>query len=68
MPVPLPVPCRSPAGQGDGDTLAQVVWQAICVVVLFMMHEVLAVGLALEIVAVDVAEPLDEADGTKQVL
>jgi hypothetical protein len=57
----LPVPCRSLAGQGDGDTLAQVVWQVICVVVQFMMHEVLAVGLAFEIAVV-------AADGSRQVL
>jgi hypothetical protein len=67
----LPVSCRSLAGQGDGDTFAQVVWQVICVVVQFMVHEVLAVELAPVIVVVDVVddvEPLDELDGTKQAL
>ena len=62
----LPVRCRSLAGQGDGDTFAQVVWQVICVVVQFMVHEVLAVELAP--VIVDVVVPLDELDGTKQPL
>jgi hypothetical protein len=63
----LPVSCRSLAGQGEGDTFAQVVWQVICVVEQFMVHEVLAVELA-PVVVVDVVEPLDELDGTKQAL
>jgi hypothetical protein len=64
----LPVACRSLAGQGDG-TFAQVVWQVICVVVQFMVHEVLAVELApVIVVVVEVVEPLDALDGTKQAL
>ena len=62
------MPCRSLAGQGDGDTFAQVVWQVICVVVQLMVHEVLAVGLAPAIVVVEVVEPLDALDGTRQAL
>jgi hypothetical protein len=63
------MPCRSFGGQGDGDTFAQVVWQVICVVVQLMVHEVLAVELAPEIVVVvDVVEPLEAADGARQVL
>jgi hypothetical protein len=64
----LPISCRFLAGQGDGDTFAQIVWQVICVVVQFMVHEVLAVELAPVVVVVDVVEPLDELDGTRQVL
>jgi hypothetical protein len=65
----LPVACRFFAGQGDGDTFAQVVWQVICVVVQLMVHEVLAVELApVIVVVVDVVVPLDELDGTKQAL
>jgi hypothetical protein len=62
------MPCRSLAGQGDGDTFAQVVWQVICAVVQLTAHEVLAVELAPAIVVVEVVEPLDALDGTKQAL
>jgi hypothetical protein len=46
-----------------------VVWHETCVVVQFMTHEVLAVTLGPGVCAcvkVDVVEPTDGADGTKQ--